>query len=179
MKPEIVRIGGRYLRIADARWADAVDPTHSAHAGGRWNPRGIACLYLNYDAQTVHANLQRKLGGRPYARFLDPATAPIIVEVELPDGTAFDAYTQPGITALGLPTTYPVDANGDTVPHRPCQAIGKAAFDLGFDGVDCKSAAADGHRELAWFPHDRRPRVAARHRLDEWNHMTTARRPAR
>ena len=175
MKPETVQIGGRYLRIADAHWADAVDPTHSADAGGRWNPRGVPCLYLNHDAQTVQANVQRKLGNRPYARFLDPATAPVIVEVELPVGTAFDAYTQHGITALGLPPTYPLDDHGDMVPHRPCQAIGKTAFDMGLDGVDCKSAAAGGHRELAWFPHGQLPRVAARHRLDEWNRMTTTR----
>lgn len=169
---QTVVIGGRcYLRVADAHWSDPFDASYAASIGQRWNPPGVPCLYFNQDRRTVEANLRRKFGVFPYATFLDPATAPVILEVELPTGSAVDAYTQPGLSALGLRTTYPFDKNGVLVSHQRCQVIGQESFSAGLDGVDCKSAAAGGDRELAWFLRDRPPRVVSRRTMDDWQNL--------
>lgn len=145
-----VRIGGVYLRIADAHWVDPVDASFAARdKGQRWNPPGVQCLYTNNDRLTARANLQRRLRGRPYERFLDPATAPVLVEVEIPAGNAADAFTDQGLAALGLPATCPRRTRGAFVPRQECQPIGRADYDADFDGIDCRSAADGGNRELA------------------------------
>ena len=161
--------GGGYLCVADAHWTDPLDASHAAIGNGqRWNPPGMPCLYLNHDRQTVEANLRLRFGPFPYARFLDPVTSPVILEVELPPGSAADAYTPQGISAVGLPSTYPLDGKGQPVPHQQCQPIGRAAFDAGMNGVDCRSAATGGNREIAWFPRDQDARILTRHTLDAW-----------
>lgn len=170
-----VTVGGRgYLRVADAHWSDPLDASHAANIGQRWNPPGTPCLYFNQDRQTVEANLRRKYGSFPYATFLDPATAPVILDVELPTGLVADAYTHQGLSAVGLPPTYPFDGDGVPVPHQPCQAVGQASFDAGLQGVDCKSAVAGGNRELAWFPRGVHPRVLARQTIDDWQDADTS-----
>lgn len=170
MNMRAVEIGGSgYLRIADAHWSNPLDPSYAATGGGqRWNSPGMPCLYFNQDRQTVEANLRRKIGPFPYARFLDPATAPVILDVELPAGVAADVHTSRGISAAGLPPSYPLDGDGQLVSHQQCQIIGRMAFDTGMDGVDCKSAADGGKRELAWFPRDSTARIHTRHILRDY-----------
>lgn len=165
-----VEIGGQtYFRIADAHWTDPLDATHAAKGRGqRWNPPGTPCLYLNADGLTVDANLRRVIGPYPYAQFLDPTTAPVVLEVELPTGVAADVYTPQGVSEVGLPSSYPLDHRGNVVPHQQCQAVGQAVLDAGLDGVDCRSAATGGDRELAWFPRDRPAKVLTRHTFDDW-----------
>ena len=147
-------IGGLYYRVADPDWADPLDPSYaSAHRGQRWNPPGLECLYLNQDVATARANVVKRFAGLPYGpEDLDPATAPLLLGVEVPDGQAADAYTDAGLAAAGLPTTYPYDGAGGLIPHEVCQPVGRAAHDAGLDGIDCRSAAASNRRELAWFP---------------------------
>ena len=138
-------IGGTYFRVADADWSDPVDASYAALGNGqRWNPAGVPCLYLNADWQTPNANLRRKIGIHPFRTLIDPATAPLVVEVAIPNGTAVDAFTAQGIAALGLPPTFPLDSKGQTIPHQRCQSIGRTAFTDGMDGIDCRSAAAGG-----------------------------------
>ncbi len=166
---QTAEIRGTYFRVVDPEWDDPVDASHAARGNGqRWNPPGMPCLYLNHDRHTAQANIRRKIDIQPFAGFLDPQTAPVIIEVGLPEGTAADAFTPQGIQALGLPTTYPLDANGETVPHEQCQPIGQAAFDAQLDGVDCKSAAPGGNRELAWFPRERTAHVVSQQQIDQW-----------
>jgi hypothetical protein len=45
-----------------------------------------------------------------------------------------DVHSPEGVSAVGLPGTYPVDAGGEKVPHEVCQAI----------GVDVKQAGCEG-----------------------------------
>lgn len=165
-----VPVGRTYLRVADPDWADPLDPSFAAAGTGkRWNPPGLACLYLNADIATARANVGRLFHGLPYGpENLEPSTAPILVEVVVPDGDAADAFTDDGLVDLGLPASFPHDAHGDPIPHRTCQPLGQAAFDTGLDGVDCRSAAPGGTRELAWFPRDRRVREVARRSFDRW-----------
>ena len=147
-------IGGRYYRVADPDWADPLDPSFaSVHPGQRWNLPGLVCLYLNHDVATARANVMRRFVGLPYGpEDLDPATAPLLLGVDVPAGEAADAYTEAGLAAAGLPTTYPRDAAGGLIPHDVCRPVGRVAYDAGLDGVDCRSVAADDGRELAWFP---------------------------
>lgn len=154
MASETSTIGGRYLRVADPEWVDPLDASYAAHGDGqRWNPPGLPCLYLNADEMTARANIDRLYVGLPYsAEDLDPDEAPLLVEVDIPAGTALDAYSNAGLSAAGLPTTFPREVVGGLVPHATCQPIGVAAFEAGLDGVDARSAASGGDRELAWFP---------------------------
>lgn len=165
-----VAIGGLYLRVADFDWDDPVDPTYAAvPPGERWNPPGLPCLYLNADVQTARANVHRKFEGLPYGpEDLDPATAPVLVEVAIPQGAAADARTDEGLMELGLPTTYPLDHAGVLVPHAACQRLGRAAFDAGLDGVAARSAADGGNEELAWFPRGRTVDAGESFVFEQW-----------
>lgn len=170
MTVRTIGIGERtYFRIADAHWVDPLDASHAGRGNGqRWNPPGVPCLYLNQDRPTVEANLRRVIGPFPYAHVLDLATAPVVLEVALPSGTAADVYTPQGISDAGLPSSYPLDHSGNPVSHQQCQAIGNAALQVGLDGVDCRSAADGGDRELAWFPHGRQAEIIKRHAFSDW-----------
>lgn len=163
-------IGGQYFRVAEADWSNPLDPLYSMQDNGqRWNPPNVPCLYLNQDEATARANVMKLYDGLPYGpEDFDPATAPLLVGVQIPDGRAADAYTDDGLAALGLPTSYPYDGNGDIVPHDVCQPIGQFVFGEGFDGVDCRSAAPGGVRELAWFPRDTQPTQISRRPFQQW-----------
>ncbi|MCB0981414.1 MAG: RES family NAD+ phosphorylase [Acidimicrobiaceae bacterium] len=165
-----VPTAGPYYRVADPSWSDPLDPTYaSAGAGQRWNPSGLPCLYLNADVGTARANVARLHRGLPYGpEDLDPATAPLLVEVEIPSGVAADAFSGAGLAVMGLPPTYPLDASGDVVAHSVCQPLGNLAFDNGLDGVDCRSATPGGTRELAWYPRSSVATELSRRAFSEW-----------
>ena len=111
----------------------------------------------------------QRFAGLPYGpEDLDPATAPLLLGVDVPDGRAADAHTEAGLIALGLPTTHPSDADGNLIPRAACQAVGQIVFDAQLDGVDCRSAAAGGVRELAWFPRDAAASETSRRTFDDW-----------
>ena len=163
-------VGGIYHRVADPAWSDPLDASFASNPPGqRWNPPGVACLYLNCDVATARANVASRFAGLPYGpEDLDPATAPLLVEVNLPAGQAADAFTDSGLSAAGLPTTYPQDADGAAVPHSACQPVGRAAFDSGLDGVDCRSAVGVDGRELAWFPRGAAATESSRLAFPRW-----------
>ncbi len=165
-----VPIGGYYHRVADPDWSDPLDASFASVAPGRrWSPAGLACLYLNADIATARANVGWLFDGLPYGpEDLDPVTAPVLVDVVVPDGEAVDAFTDASLIDLGLPISFPHDAAGDLIPHQMCQPFGQAAFDAGLDGVDCRSAAYGGVRELAWFPRDRTAQEVTRRTFDRW-----------
>lgn len=165
MRTEVLPDGRQWLRIADPSWDDPVDPTFAAQRGGRWNsPGSHATLYLNDDLRTARANLRSFIADWPYEpEDLDPKTAPVLVAATLPRGQEVaDAHSPAGLAGLDLPTTYPLDANGDIVGHDTCQPIGVQARADGLRGVHCRSAQVlDGSgRELAWFPATSRSRAA-------------------
>lgn len=166
----VVEFAGRFFRVADPDWSDPLDTSYAAAgAGQRWNPPGVACLYLNHDKQTARANVARLFVGRPYgAEDLDPATAPLLIEVNVPAGVAADAFTDDGLLAVRLPITYPLDSVGNIIGHDICQAVGRDVYDAGLDGVDCRSAADGGTRELAWFPRDAHATIVDTRAFDSW-----------
>ncbi len=155
-----VRREGRYCRVADPDWRDPVSPDHSLQRGDRWNaPGAFGVVYLNGSRSVARAQVRQKLeprGIRP--EDLDPAAGPVLVHTEVPADTYVDAVTESGLKSLGLPTTYPLGADGKVIPHSACQPIGRRAWKADEPGIACRSAAQsapeDGE-ELAYFA--RRP----------------------
>lgn len=164
-----VPIGGQYMRVADPLWADPTDASFAADTPGRWNPAGVDCLYLNDDIDTARANVRHLFVGQAVQpEDLDPRSAPVLVWLDIPAGTAADGATPAGLAAVGLPATYPLDDMGLVVSHATCQAIGEAAHTAGHDGVFARSAAPGGNHELAWFARGRIANVEDTEPFDEW-----------
>lgn len=169
---KLTDIGGTYLRVADADWIDPLETDFSQVMGGRWNAPGThPALYLNVDKATAHANVRANFHGLPYGpEDLDPADAPHLVEVAVPDGQGCEVRTDEGLAAVGLPTSYPQMATGDPVSWGDCQLVGALVHEQELDGVACRSAAPGGVEELAWFPQSGRPVAAVldRHEFPDW-----------
>lgn len=170
MRTESLRDGHAWLRIADPRWDDALDPTFAQRRGGRWNPPGShPTLYLNEDVVTARLNLRAFVAAWPYEpEDLREDTGPVLVAARLPRAQRVaDVHTPAGVVAVGLPETYPLDEAGALVGHERCQPVGRRARDHGLRGVRCRSARApDGAgRELAWFPATARSRARPLHAL--------------
>lgn len=162
--------GHTWCRLADPAWADPLDATHAANHGGRWTPRGgPPTLYLNADGATARANVVRFLADAPFApEDLNETNGYQLVDVGLPDDQrALDAVSDDGLTDIGLPTTYPLDAAGAEIGHATCQPIGAKAHADGLDGVSDRSASRVG-RELAWWPRGRRATTGAARPFSDW-----------
>lgn len=158
MKPIREQLDDRHewLRVADPQWSDPLDTGYSYRHGGRWNsPNTRHTLYLCADTQTARAQIPRLLRGR----FADPEDIRddfvVVIPVLLPDDQEVaDIHTAPGITAVDLPATYPVNADGNLIPHSTCQPIGETVADQELTGVHARSATATPATEateLAWF----------------------------
>jgi hypothetical protein len=182
-RAEALPEGHRWWRLADASWANPLDPTWADVAGGRWNAPGDGpTLYLNGDVLTARAQVARLLAGSP----IDPEDladdAPfVLVPVRLPARQRVaDAHTDTGLAALGLPTTYPRARNGAAVPWARCRTAAAAVRAAGLRGVRARSAApaaglggAPGD-ELAWFPAPRAHALpdGARVPFARWRHAS-------
>jgi len=146
--------GGVHYRVADAAWADPLDASYSARTGARWNaPGSFGVLYLSTTLGVARANVRRLFHGQPYGpEDLDPSAAPVLIDVDLQEDDYVDVVTPEGIAAAGLPVTYPLAADGGTVPHTTCQPVGQEAYLAGERGMVCVSAArGTAGTELAWF----------------------------
>ncbi len=165
MRSELLPDGHGWLRIADPRWSDPLDPSFGRR-GGRWNPpNSFPVLSLNQDLVTCRLNLRSFIAGWPYQpEDLNDRSGPVLVEAVIPRAQRVaDIHSQMGLVSAGLSTSYPLDGRGRPIGHDRCQPIGREARRLGLRGVRCRSARApDGAgRELAWFPASRRSRARA------------------
>jgi hypothetical protein len=154
-----------WLRVADPAWSDPFDPRFAGQRGGRWNPPdSFPTLYFNGDVATARLQIERMLAGSP-VRFDDlDDDAYLLVAATLPRAqSCADAVSEPGLRALGLPASYPLDTAGEPVGRRACQEVGTQVRRQGLRGVWCRSATTeDGRgRELAWFPATVRSRARA------------------
>lgn len=166
MRTEVLADGHIWLRIAEAGWADPLDPSYAATRGGRWNPpNSHPTLYLNEDPVTARLNLRSFIEGWPYEpEDLRDDTGPVLVHATLPsDQRVADVHSLAGVAAVGLPPSYPFDGHGRLVGHAVCRPIGLGVKRAGLRGVRARSARApDGAgRELAWFPATARSRARA------------------
>lgn len=107
--------------------------------GGRWNPKGIATLYLSDAVASCRAEFHRmaQRGGGTADDFL-PRALHVVEgrELQLVD------LTSPGaLEAVGLT----IAAVEDPDDWAPCQRVGDAANFLGFQGLYAVSATGVGH----------------------------------
>ncbi|MEX1005775.1 MAG: RES family NAD+ phosphorylase [Acidimicrobiia bacterium] len=175
MIPETLVENHEWLRICEAAWTDPLDPTFAQAHGGRWNPPGSwPTLYLTEDVVTARLNLTSFIAGWPYRpEELNGENAPHLAVATLPRSqTVADVHTSRGVSAAGLPTTYPFDVSTDLIPHAVCQPIGADLRKAGMRGVRCRSAQTPlgAGRELAWFPATSRSRahLVERRQYADW-----------
>lgn len=130
--------GGRYHRLCKPEWVDCSDTSYSKRHGGRWNPAGaFGALYLNATIEVAAANAREWHRHRAIKLFdLRPQRRPQLEAFRIRAQAFIDAVSHAGVTALGLPETYPHGVGWDR-----CQPIGKRAYDAGLPGVACRSAA--------------------------------------
>ena len=143
MKTERLLNGWTWWRIARAEWTDPLDPDFARRRGGRWNPPdSFDTLYLNEDRVTARMNLRAFIAGWPYEpEDLRSDTGPVLVGASLPrDQDVCDVHTPAGVSAVGLPRTYPLDGQGRPVGHDRCQPIGRAVKARELRGVRARSA---------------------------------------
>ena len=153
-----VRRGGASNRLAEPHWQDALDTSSSKQHGGRWNaPGSYGLLYLNATERVARLQVEHRLTGHPYdIEDLDPATQHHLVEVDVAETDALDLVSDDGLDAVGLPVTYPLDADGRPVRHAECHPLGQAAHDALLPAIACRSAATGAaltDEELAVFDH--------------------------
>lgn len=167
-----VRRGGDYLRVANPSWEDPLDGAYARDAGGRWNaPESFPVVYLNRAIEVARANVRRLFAGQPYGpEDLDPREAPVLVETLVAEDDYVDVVSDAGCRAAGLPASYPWE-DGEPIPHDRCQPIGRRAWDEGWPGIACRSAAPGcdhGDEELAWFQRETELPVSAVRAFDDW-----------
>ena len=153
-----------WWRISDPAWENPLDPSFAQRFGARWNPpQSFPTLYFNEDVVTARCNLRLFIASWPYEpEDLRDDTGPVLVGATLPrKQRVLDAHTPEGLTASGLPRSYPLDDERALVRHAVCQSVGVRAHRRKLRGVRCRSARApDGAgRELAWFPAGSRSRA--------------------
>jgi RES domain-containing protein len=165
--------GGRHYRVADPDWLRPLDGRHSTTRGGRWNPPGsFPVVYLFGTVELCRSFVLHKHRGLPYSVLdMSPEKRPILVETDVARDRFVDVVTDRGCIAVGLPPTYPREADGTRIGWERCRPIGQAAWDRGEPGVACRSASArpgDPGEELAWFRRDRALQRAGRLPFDDW-----------
>ncbi len=158
--------GGLYYRLAEPDWSDPLDSSCTQAAGGRWNaPGAFPAIYLNDTVTTARLQVLHKLAGLPYGpEDLNPDEQHDLVSVDVPKSAYLDSVSDNSLTRLGLPVSYPRHANGRTVSHATCQALGQHAWNDGLPGIACRSAAtgaAGTNEELAFFDRAHQPRLTA------------------
>lgn len=170
-----IRRSGAYNRLADPTWVNPLDTSYSRERGGRWNPpRTFGALYLNRDLRMARLQVLHKLRDHPYGvEDLDESEQHDLVSVVVDENSWLDCVNDRGLTAVGLPVTYPRHRNGLPVRHETCQAIGENAFEEGRPGIACRSAvpeASASDEELAVFDRgsDIGVRITGRQPFAEW-----------
>lgn len=151
-----MRRGGAFSRLVEASWSVPLDTGHSARHGGRWNAAGsYGVLYLNASLAVARLQVAHKLAGHPYGiEDLDPLEQHDLVDVQVAEAEFLDCVSEPGLHAVGLPPSYPLDARHRIVEHRVCQRVGAEAYATPLPGIACRSAATGasvGDEELAVF----------------------------
>lgn len=126
-----------YRHMAPKYAAKPLSGEGARQVGGRWNPPGIATLYLATERATAIAELGRlaRRGGRRPEEFLPrimveyAVTLDSVLDLRLPD-----AQERVGLT--------PAQIAGDDL--SPCQAVGEAARYAGREAIIAPSAAGTG-----------------------------------
>lgn len=129
---------GEYYRVCKPDWIDPSDSSFAKQHGGRWNPPGeFGALYLNATRRLAAAQARHQHVGRAIGLFdLRPERRPELAVFDVPPVRVVDVVSAEGVRDLGLPSTYPIDADWAT-----CQAIARRAYVESLAGVAARSAA--------------------------------------
>jgi len=110
-------------------------PTLENTLGARWNPPGVAAIYLSLERETVIAEGDHALAVQPLRPRIDRWVYSVSVELsDALDLSAADVLERAGIGAAEL--------DGDD--QAPCRAVGEAVAWLGYEGLLVPSARAAG-----------------------------------
>lgn len=74
-----------------------------------------------------------------------------LIVTDVPTAAYVDVVTAEGVAAVGLPASYPFEADGTIVPHATCGPIGEAAYAAAERGIACRSVVLPQEEELALF----------------------------
>lgn len=169
--------GGRFFRVCDPAWQDALDTSFSKLHGGRWNPPGeFGALYLCATILVAAANARKTYEGEIATLYdLRPEQRPDLQTVDVKAADFVDAVTLDGIRGLRLPVSYPEGAG-----WKRCQRIARTLYAAEEHGIIYRSAADSNSEspgeELAIFDSSlsltrRRDRL----RFEEWYPVETFR----
>lgn len=124
---------------------NALTGAGAAVSGGRWNPPGIATIYLASPRETCLAELRRMAEGqgRGPMSFLPRALHAVVVT----DLVVLDLTPEGALAAVGLAHE---DLSG---PWEQCQAVGAAAHFLRLGGILAPSATGSGVVVAAFESH--------------------------
>lgn len=160
---------GEFYRCCKVRYARSADLTSGAGSllrGGRWNAPGLARVV--YGSSTPEASVAESLSALRRAGVAPASAAPFVIAAVWACFDALDLTSAEVLAALSL--------ESDALARDPwwtsqwagreslTQAVGRAAFEAGFEGLIVPSSAVPGVVNLAVFP-DRVPperRPAAR-----------------
>jgi RES domain-containing protein len=162
-----VRRGGPYYRVCKPSWGDCGDTSHARLRGARWNAPGEhGVLYLNRTVRMAALQAHENFRGEAHELFdLRPERRPHLQVFGVPAAEYVDAVSAEGLTAAGLPVTYPEDAG-----WALCQRVGRDAYRRGERGIACRTACPGGgdpdHEELALFERGGEPPARPGERLE-------------
>ena len=155
---------GTVFRSATPRYATASDLVSGAGArtyGGRWNPpHALAVVYASTTPETALAEAlrQARTAGIPDAAVLPRTFAALRVRV----GRVLDLTDAAVRKVFGLSAAELVDADWESDNaagvEALTQALGRAAFQAGFQALLVPSAAAPDGANLVVFPDRLSPR---------------------
>jgi RES domain-containing protein len=124
---------------------NGLDPQLSNTRGARWNPPGIAAVYLSLESATAIAEADHSLNTQPVR---PTPKSRELYEVEIELQRVLDIREEGVLERLG------VDADAlRRYPSGECQAVGGGAAWLDFDGLLVPSGRASGSNLVAFVDH--------------------------
>jgi RES domain-containing protein len=143
--PPTLRITRRFWRMLAPRWAhEPLGGAGAARHGGRYNPPGLAALYMSEEFTTAVAEYEQELGIRPGILCAYDVDATGIVD--LADG---DVRTELGVAEADLFAPWKRIALIDK--QQPVTwTVARRLFDAGAAGVRAPSVQAAGINLVLW-----------------------------
>lgn len=152
---------GEFYRCCKVRYAKSADLTSGAGSllrGGRWNAAGVARVV--YGSSTPESSVAESLSALRRAGVPPSSSAPFVIAAVWAAFDALDLTAAVVLEALGLElgdlAADPWWRTQGAGRESLTQAVGRAAFEAGLEGLIVPSAAVPGVLNLAVFP-DRLP----------------------
>jgi RES domain-containing protein len=145
------------FRSAPPQYADSkllIDGGGAKRTGGRWNPRGVAALYcaLTPEAALAEALAYARYMGWPVSRGFPRVIVALRVKLSnVLDLTDRSIRRRLGVSAERMTTTdWRKEVAGGRIPLT--HLIGRAAFDVGLEGLLVASASGKAAPNIVIYP---------------------------